>query len=372
MGLGGTAQKVTEYNAMQVSAFYACVDLIAETIGMLPMDVYTHQGDVKKKVKRGRLVELLARTPDGVITPFEYRRNMVLNLLMYGNAYALIERAQSGNVKRIKVLHPQTVEMNVPLDQTPIYTVQGLDKPYSVSHENMIHVRNLYDNVYRGVSPLFFAQTVLGISLAQNEHELAYFQNGATPRGVLQLQGTLRDPKRKSELRDEIDRNFGGANAGKTMVLAEGSEYIPIATNNQESQLIEARKFQTEDIARLFRVPPQMIGHVDAIGRVGSSVEEMQLQFLQNCIQPICENIEQAHELRLAPMGVDIEFNYSEMRKTDLRTLSEHLERQKIAGNMTTNECRTALNLQPIAGGDKTIQDEPRNRDSERVPSDRE
>ena len=297
MGYSSSGKPVNEHSAMQITAVYACVRVLAEAIAGLPLHLYRYKDNGgKEKAVDHPLYFLLHDEPNPEMTSFIFRETAMTHLLLWGNFFCQILRNGRGEVLGLYPLMPN--RMVVDRDEKGrlyySYTHQSdeagtmKNETIKLSPYDVLHIPGLGFDGLIGYSPIAMAKNALGTSLACDEYASKFFANGASPSGVLEHPGTVKDPEK---LRESWNSTFGGSrNAGKVAVLEEGMKYEPISINPQDSQFLETRKFQVDEIARIFRVPPHMIGDLEHA--TFSNIEEQGLEFVMYTLQPWMIRIE--------------------------------------------------------------------------------
>ena len=306
-GSSAAGKSVTASTAIQMSTVYACVRVIAETIASLPLHVYQNQGEGSVKALDHPLYPILHDEPNSEMTSFVWRETMLAHLLLWGNGYAQIVRNQRGEVIVLYPLMPD--RMTVDRDSRGrIYyeytrsdsDVKSLGRKSSVilSPEDVFHIPGLGFDGLVGYSPIAMAKQAIGMGLACDEYGAAFYQNGAQPGGVLEHPGVVKDPKR---VRDSWNAIYQGSkNAHRIAVLEEGMSYKPISISPEQAQFLETRKFQIDEIARIFRVPPHMVGDLDKSSF--SNIEQQSLEFVKYTLSPWITRWEQTiHRSLLLP-----------------------------------------------------------------------
>jgi len=270
MGGSSSGKVVTERSAMQMTAVYACVRILSEAIAGLPLHMYRYKDDGgKEKALDHPLYLLLHDEPNPEMSSFVFRETLMTHLLLWGNAYAQIIRNGKGEVVALYPLMPN--KMTVSRDETGqlYYTYQKSqeelpkDNTYTVTlhPSDVLHIPGLGFDGLVGYSPIAMAKNAIGLAIATEEYGSKFFANGAAPSGVLEHPGTIKDPQR---VRESWMSQFGGsANSNKIAVLEEGLKYTPISISPEQAQFLETRKFQINEIARIFRVPPHMVGDLE-------------------------------------------------------------------------------------------------------------
>ena len=262
-------KRVNDRTAMQIIAVYACVRVLSEAIAQLPLHVYHYTDNGKERVPKHPLYFLLHDQPNPEMTSFVFRETLMAHLLIYGNAYAQIIRNGRGEVLGLYPLMPDKVRVDRDDHGRLIYRYSRYDEhnpnfrqqgEIILPMEQVLHIPGLGFDGLVGYSPIAMAKNALGLAVACDEYGSSFFANGAAPSAVLEHPGVIKNPER---VREAWKRAYGSSNAHKTAILEEGMKYTPISIPNNEAQFLETRKFQIEEIARLYRVPLHMIGDLD-------------------------------------------------------------------------------------------------------------
>ena len=291
MGSSVSGKTVTERSAMQMTAVYSCVRVLSEAIASLPLHLYkiTDEGS-KEKATDHPLYFILHDEPNPEMTSFVFRETLMTHLLLWGNAYAQVIRNGKGEVVALYPLMPN--RMRVDRDEKGKlyyeYQVNNEDAPtmkgtmVRLDPTDVLHVPGLGFDGLVGYSPIAMAKNAIGLAIATEEYGSKFFSNGANPSGVLEHPGVLKNPDR---VRDSWNETFGGSsNAHKVAVLEAGMHYTPISIAPEQAQFLETRKFQIDEIARIFRVPPHMIGDLDR--STFSNIEQQSLEFVKYTLDP--------------------------------------------------------------------------------------
>lgn len=288
---GSTAGKtVTERSAMQMTAVYACVRILSEAIAGLPLHLYRYGEDgSKQKALDHPLYTLLHDEPNPEMSSFVFRETLMTHLLLWGNAYAQILRNGKGDVIALYPLMPNKMTVDRDDEGHLYYSYQRSNdealKPNSrviLSPHEVLHIPGLGFDGLVGYSPIAMAKNAIGLAIATEEYGAKFFANGAAPSGVLEHPGTIKDPSR---VREAWQSQFGGSsNSGKVAVLEEGMKYTPISISPEQAQFLETRKFQINEIARIFRVPPHMVGDLEKSSF--SNIEQQSLEFVKYTLDP--------------------------------------------------------------------------------------
>lgn len=363
---GGTSagQNVNERTAMQMTAVYACVRVLAEAVAGLPLHVYRYGKDGgRERATEHPLYFLLHDEPNPEMTSFIFRETLMTHLLLWGNAYAQIIRSGRNDVVALYPLMPS--RMRVDRDARGRifyeYTVIGDEAKtmkgatVRLSAADVLHIPGLgYDGIV-GYSPIAMARNAIGMGLACESYGAAFFANGAAPGGVLEHPGTLKDPSR---VRASWEAVYGGTHhAHRIAVLEEGMKYTPIGIAPNEAQFLETRKFQIDEIARIFRVPPHMVGDLEK--STFSNIEQQSLEFVKYTLAPWLSRWEQAMARALLlpeeKKTCFIKFNVEGLLRGDYQSRMNGYAVARQNGWMSANDIRALENLDRIPaeeGGD--------------------
>ena len=291
--LGGTTsgKTVTERSAMQMTAVYSCVRILAEAVAGLPLHLYRYNADGgKEKAIDHPLYLLLHDEPNPEMSSFVFRETLMTHLLLWGNAYAQIIRNGKNQVVALYPLMPNKMSVDRDENGKLYYTYYRgsdeaiRDRQYAVKLQpsDVLHIPGLGFDGLVGYSPIAMAKNAIGMAIACEEYGAKFFANGAAPGGVLEHPGTIKDPAR---VRESWQHTFGGSgNANKIAVLEEGMKYTPIGISPEQAQFLETRKFQINEIARIFRVPPHMVGDLEKSSF--SNIEQQSLEFVKYTLDP--------------------------------------------------------------------------------------
>ena len=363
---GSTAGKnVNERSAMQMTAVYACVRILSEAIAGLPLHMYRYKDEGGKEKATGHtLYHLLHDEPNPEMTSFVFRETLMTHLLLWGNAYAQIIRNGKGEVIALYPLMPNRMEVNRDSNGMLYYVYQKTsdDAPtlegssVILSPSEVLHVPGLGFDGLVGYSPIAMAKNAIGLSMAAEEYGAKFYANGAAPSGVLEHPGVLKDP---AKVRDSWNAAFGGSsNSHKVAVLEEGLKYTPISISPNEAQFLETRKFQIDEIARIFRVPPHMVGDLEKSSF--SNIEQQSLEFVKYTLDPWVVRWEQSLSRALLSetekKNYFFKFNLEGLLRGDYQSRMQGYSIGIQNGFMCPNDVRELENLDLIPdelGGNK-------------------
>lgn len=353
-----SGKPVNERTAMQTTAVYACVRILAETVASLPLHVYEYKDGGKELVHDHPLYYLLHDEPNPEMTSFVFRETLMSHLLIWGNAYAQIVRDGSGRVLGLYPLLPN--KMDVDRDNRGrIYYVYSRDtnenpmfKDYGdikLRAEDVLHIPGLGFDGLIGYSPIAMAKNAVGMTLACEEYGASFFANGANPGGVLEHPGVLKDPSKVRESWNSVYR--GTNNAHKIAVLEEGMKYQQIGIPPEEAQFLETRKFQINEIARLYRIPPHMVGDLEKSSF--SNIEQQSLEFVKYTLDPWVIRWEQSLQKALLLPGEKnkyfIKLNVDGLLRGDYQSRMNGYATGRQNGWFSANDIREMENMNPIS-----------------------
>lgn len=347
---------VTEQSAMRTSAVYSCVTLIAKTIGSLPLKVYRRKGNGESiEVPDTQPYYLLHDEPNPAMTSCVWREYLTANILLGGNAYAAIGRNQANQVIDLFPIPASAVSVQR-VNGKNIYTVRvSSTETETIDQSDMLHIPGLGFDGVQGLSVITWAaRQAVGLSLATEQHGAKLFSNGARLGVVLKHPKTL-SKEAQTRLKVQFDQQYSGlSNAFKSMVLEEGLDVSNISMTSEDAQFLETRRFQVEDVARFFGVPPHMIGHTDKQTSWGTGVEQTTLGFLIFTIIPWLTRFEQEFNRKLFPRSpFYAQFKHQGLMRGDSSARAAYYASGHQNGWLTTNEIRKAEDLPPVPGGDQ-------------------
>ena len=365
MGGSSAGKNVNERSAMQMAAVYACVRILSEAIAGLPLHMYRYKDEGGKEKATGHtLYHLLHDEPNPEMTSFVFRETLMTHLLLWGNAYAQIIRNGKGEVIALYPLMPNRMEVNRDANGMLYYVYQKSsdDAPTMegssviLSPSEVLHVPGLGFDGLVGYSPIAMAKNAIGLSMAAEEYGAKFYANGAAPSGVLEHPGVLKDP---AKVRDSWNAAFGGSsNSHKVAVLEEGLKYTPISISPNEAQFLETRKFQIDEIARIFRVPPHMVGDLEKSSF--SNIEQQSLEFVKYTLDPWVVRWEQSLSRALLSetekKSYFFKFNLEGLLRGDYQSRMQGYSIGIQNGFMCPNDVRELENLDLIPdelGGNK-------------------
>ena len=364
MGGSAAGKTVNERTAMQMTAVYACVRILSEAVAGLPLHLYRYTEDGGKEKAPGHpLYGLLHDEPNPEMTSFIFRETLMTHLLLYGNAYAQIIRNGKGEIVALYPLMPSRMKVDRNESGQLYYTYSRQSDEANtmpggsvvLMPEDILHIPGLGFDGLVGYSPIAMAKNAIGLAIATEEYGSKFFANGAAPSGVLEHPGQIKDPQR---VRDAWMSQFGGSsNSGKVAVLEEGLKYNAISISPEQAQFLETRKFQIDEIARIFRVPPHMVGDLEKSSF--SNIEQQSLEFVKYTLDPWVIRWEQSLSKALfsekEKKELFFKFNVEGLLRGDYESRMRGYATARQNGWMSANDIRQLENLDRIpaeSGGD--------------------
>ena len=353
--IASTGIAVTEDRAIAFAAVYACVRVLAESVSTLPLVLYRRRpGGGRERAADHPLYPILHDRPNPVMTSVEFRETLQGHLCLRGNAYALIVRDEAGRVRELWPLRPDQMEVRVQGARyvyvyRPKYGEMAVYEP-----EEILHVKGLSPDGLVGYSPIKLAREAIGLGLAAQEYGAKLFANDARPGGVLKTDQELDEESMRRLRRQWEEAHRGSSNAWRVAVLERGLEWQAVGIAPEDAQFLETRKFQVTEIARIFRIPPHMIGDLERA--TFSNIEQQSLEFVIHTLRPWLVRWEQAISARLLTEEERREL-YAEhlvdgLLRGDIQSRYEAYTRAIQWGILSPNEVRELENRNPRRGGD--------------------
>lgn len=346
---------VDENSALNLSAVWACVRVISEAVASLPIGVFKEDDNGNRGLdKASPIYSLLAYEPNNYMTSFIFREVLMNNLLIHGNSYFKIKRDSSLRPIELIYLNPDDVEP-VKMDDGVYYNVDKYSNP--IPQYDMLHFSGMgYDGV-KGKSVLRTHADTIGLSLGANVTATSYFGSASQLGGVLRHPGKLSE-EAAARLRTSWNNNYGGPyNSGKTAVLEEGLDFKAISIPASDRQLLDSRLFQVQEIARIFRVPPHLIGDLSKANY--NSMEQLSIEFVRTTLRPYLVNIESELNRKLfreSERGTYyVKMSVEGLLRGDSQARANYYREMLQTGVFSINEVRRFEDLNPIVNGDKHL-----------------
>lgn len=350
------ASTVTFDSAMQLSAVWACVKLLAETPASLPLNIYRKTNTGREIHTNHHLSILFAGKVNRYQNKIEFWETVLLNLLVHGNAYCRIER-MGGKITSLMPLMSSQIDVSLLNDGAITYRMSDEKGNVDVYAEKSIWHLKLMGNGITGLSPLAYQRNTLGIAQAAEKAVSNVYKNGAKPSGVLKLDRMLTKAQR-----DEVRGAFATLTTGnnnRLMVLEKGTDFQSISLSPQDIELLASRKFQISEICRWYGVPSVMVNDNGGTTTWGSGIEQIMAGFYKLTLRPLLEKIEASLFVNLLTseerQTVEIEFDFDSLLRSDAKSRFDGYHVAINAGVMTPNEARAMENLTAMEGGDQLL-----------------
>ncbi len=353
---------VNPQTALQSAAVYACIQVLAQSVGMLPLNIYSDDPDGNRTEARDHpLWEILHNQPNEFQTAPEFWEMAVMALCLRGNAYAYVNRTRSGAVVELLPLHPDMVRCEMSADFRLSYQITMPDGGFKQMFPgDILHIRGLSLNGWLGISPIAYARESIGLALATEKFGAQLFRNGAKMGGILEHPGKISDAS-YSRIKETFDAASSGENAHRTALLEEGMKFSKVSMNADEAQFLATRQYQRSEIAGIFRVPAHMIGDLDKA--TFSNIENLGLQFVNYSLMPWFVRIEKAIRRDLIAKSerktIRVKFNPSALLRGDAAARASYFSKALGAGgspawmtqdNVRKVESEFGMILNPMGG----------------------
>lgn len=353
LGPTDAGETITPETSLQISAVYACVRVLSESIASLPLKVYERNDDGSRREAVGHpAYRLLHDRPNPAMTSFVAREVQVASLAMRGNAYLEKIRDRSGVLRELWPIKPGRVTMKLARENgrpAKRFLIDGGERVLGT--DSVLHIPGLGLDGYVGLSPLAQARHALGLSRAAEKFGSKLFANGARPGGVLEHPGRFKSDDAARRLRESFERLYQGTdNSHRLAVLEEGMKYHEIGIPPEDAEFLATRKFQIAEIARIYRIPLHMLGELDRA--TFSNIEQQSLEFVVHTLRPWLVRIEQAYNAELFPEEDGgryfAEFSVDGLLRGDINSRYSAYSTARQWGFMSINEIRRAENLNPL------------------------
>lgn len=354
---GAAGAPVTETTAMSVSAFYAGVRVLAESIASLPLQLYRRTEDGKEVARDNRLYRTLHEQPNSWQTSFEFRELMMYWMLLRGNAYAYITAGARG--VELLPIDPDRIDAEQLDNYRVLYKFypdknRGRTQPRILRQDQMLHLRFMSEDGITGKSVIKHQRETLSGSIAMTEHGNRLFSNGATPGVVLSTDQKL-NKETVDRLRAQWEETHAGAlNAHKTAVLESGLQATKLTMTSDDAQWLESRKFSRSEIAGILRIPPHMVGDLER--STFSNIEHQGLEFVVHSLRPWLVRWEQALQRDLIKNSeLFARFNVDGLVRGDLKSRYEAYAIGRNWGWLSVNDIRDREDMNPVEEGDEYL-----------------
>ena len=336
-------------NSLTLSAVYRCVELISDSVAILPIDIETKDG---KYLPNHQLYQVFDNR-DNLLDKYTFIKMLIQSVLLKGNSYCYIYRNQDGSVKSLRFLESGDVTINYNKETGKLYYTAPLISKKQIESVNMLHLKKFsYDGI-NGISVLSFASNSVKNSKNTEQSASDFFSNGRNLSGILKVNSPLT-PQQTKDIKKAWSETY--TNNGQGIAVLQGNmDFQPISVNSADAQMIESRHFNVTDICRWFGVNPILLGEEG--GSQYGVVESLQREFVLHTLLPYVKMIEEEFNRKLLKLSeindINIKFDIEFLLKANKKEEAEYLVALSNNGLLTPNECRLQLGYQPIEGGDE-------------------
>lgn len=350
---GASVGAITPNISLQMSAVFASVKLLSESMAMLPLSLHKKTGNKTEQAVEHTLYKLLKYRPNNEVNIFAFKQSFVASMLLQGSAYIHKGMNIYGDTVELNVLTPQYVHKER-INGKIYYNYTDKNGTRKLSFEEVVNIPYFTLNGIDGLSPIGVCRKSVSLGLQAENHAELYFTNGGKPNGFIKTPQKLTN-EAYDRLKNSFNENYGGNNSFKTGLLEGGADYVGIPLNMKDAQFIESRKFQVSEIARIFGVPPHKIGDLEKA--TFSNIEEQNIEFATTSIIPFATKIEEALNFHLLTtsereFGYFFKFNANALLRGNIQARYEAYTKGRNWGWLSVNEIRELEDLNPIENGD--------------------
>lgn len=354
-----TGEAVTAQAVNGLDTVWACVNLLAGTVGSLPLGVYQKTGRLLEPATDHPLYNVLGMSPNFDLSADEFIEFLGASIELRGNAYSEIKRNPSGAVIALDPIQPDTVTTRRNAKgQIEYRWIDESGKQRVEVDEKIWHIRGPFGTALGGKSAIQICKNTFGSAIAGEKAAGSVFRNGLATVGGVKMDKAL-NRKQRRELRENMREDYSGAkNAGTPMILDNGLDWVSISLSPEDLQLLSSRKYSVVQICRIFGVPPHLVQHTEGNTTLGTSITEQTLGFEKFSLRRRIKRIEGSAEKQLLTpaeyaAGFRIKFNLDGLLRADPKGRMDYYERGLRNGMFTINWTREKENLPPVPGGDQ-------------------
>ena len=341
---------VTEDTALTLTTVWACVSLLSESVGILPVHLYK-KTDTGREIVHGHKALNLVNNPNSYFSRMDLLQHLMVSVTLHGNGYARIIRDKSGNAERLKLLEPQVPQPVLSPNDELFYNVEG----ELVHSDDMIHIKGLVVDGLKGMSPIAVHRENLALTMEVQRYGEQFFSKGGNTSGVFEVPGTLKDDAFKRLQQQLIAQYVGLGNSHKPLLLEGGMKYSRVNIPLDDAQFLTTRKFQKSEIASIYRVPPHMVGDLER--STYSNIEQQSQEYLTYCLMPYLVKIETELNQKLLSYydreKLYFRFGLNGLLRADSKSRSEYYKNMYLIGCMSPNEIREREEMNKYSGGDE-------------------
>ncbi len=354
-----SGESVTSENAIKTATVYSCVKILANHVAMLPCQIFQITEEGKRvRQKEHRVSKLIETRPNPYMTPFEFKQTMESHRQLYGNAYAEIEWGRDGYPKNLWILNPKLTKVMRDTKKNKIWVTTTLPNGQYVKlpYTSIIHLKGLSVNGLTGLSPIEVARQTIGSQMASQKYLNKFYNHGNTASGILKVPVQL-NKEAKDKVRNEWEQYSRGlTNAHRVAILDAGIDYQAIGMTQADAQFIETQKFTVSEIAKIFNIPPHMLGELEKA--TFSNIEQQSMEFVRDTLTPLLVSWEQTLQYQLLSTedikaGYYIKYNLNSILRGDSSSRATYYEKMIQLGIYSINEVRELEEKDSIENGDK-------------------
>lgn len=357
VGGGNSIQHIDSETAMKYSAVFACVRVLSETFASAPIMLYRKTGDGDRKLANDiSIYDVLHNAPNEEMSPFNYKEMSMIALNLGGNCVSQKLKNRMGEIVQLYPLDWQKLKIERDLiTKKLIYKVKDGTSDKELTKDKVFHVPGLSFDGIVGVSPISYASAAIQLGLSYEKFGVNFYRNGANASGAFSTAGELGEEAYK-RLKKELAANYTGLkNTGKPLLLEGGLEFKPFTINPADAQLIENKRFQTEDICRIYRVPLHLVQELSR--STNNNIEHQSLEFVMYTMLPWFKRYEDNANMQLLTpeqrkAGYFLEFKIDSLLRGDAKSRSEAYAQGRQWGWLSVNDIRKLENMNPIPNGD--------------------
>lgn len=342
---------ISEEGALNLSAVWACVRILSETVGTLPIHLYKRT-DKGRERQYSHACHKLLQLPNSFSNRFDLMHHLMISCALWGNGYARIHRGKDARPIRLQLIHPAKVE---PILNTNEELFYRLDNGELLSNDELIHLRGLSTNGIKGKSPIAVHRDNLSLTMAAQEYGERFFNQGGNMSGVFKYPSTLKPEAYQRLKKDLVTQSVGLHNAHIPLLLEGGMTYERISIPPEDAQFIATRKFQKTEIATIYGIPPHMIADLERA--TNNNIEHQGMEFVTYCLMPYLVRLEEEFNRKLLRYDEFDEyyflFGLNGLLRGDAKTRSEYYKNMNFVGAMNANEIRSLEDMNAYEGGDE-------------------
>jgi len=352
-----SGEHVTEQSAMRLGAVYACVQILTKTLAMTPLILYKRVKNGKERATNHPLYNVLRYQATKTMPAFQLKESMMMGNTLSGNSYAFIVKSKLTNQTiGLKYIPHQYCKPQLKNGEI-IYTVTEDEKSTDHPFEDILHIPSLGYDGLTGLSPIDVSREIIGNGIATQNFGNSFFRNGAKLSGTFEHPNTLSDPAFE-RLKKDLNEQYNAANANKTMILEEGMKFNPISITPDQAQFLDTMKFNVGNIARIFGVPPHMIGDLERA--TFSNIEQQSIEFVMYTMLPWFARWEQFINFKCLnekerEQGYFVEFMVDYLLRGDSNSRSNMLHLMRQDGVINGNEWRAKENMNEMPDGQGSL-----------------